>query len=68
MRRLLVHALARLERRPMWKARKGEPNRRTFFKLLQDGRAQGTLAFSGTGRPAGALSRAAPPGTWRSRG
>ncbi len=62
----------------MWKARKGEPNRRTFFKLLQDGRAQGTLAFSGD-RPAGwcnigpleeiprirnsrVLSRAAPPG------
>src|SRR5262249_5744117 len=31
----------------MWKACKGEPNRRAFFKLLRQGRAQGTLAFAG---------------------
>jgi GNAT superfamily N-acetyltransferase len=30
-----------------WQACKGEPNRRTFFKLLRQGRAQGTLAFAG---------------------
>ena len=64
----------------MWKACKGEPNRRAFFKLLKIGRAQGTLAFAG-GRPVGwcnigpleefprirnsrVLSRDAPPGTW----
>ena len=64
----------------MWKACKGEPNRRAFFKLLRDGRAHGTLAFAGD-RPVGwcnigpleefprirnsrVLSRAAPPGTW----
>jgi len=64
----------------MWKARKGEPNRRAFFKLLKQGRAQGTLAFVGD-TPVGwcnfgpleefprirnsrVLSREAPPGTW----
>jgi GNAT superfamily N-acetyltransferase len=31
----------------MWKACKGEPNRRAFFGLLKNGRAQGTLAFAG---------------------
>src|SRR5262245_32492807 len=64
----------------MWKACKGEPNRRAFFKLLKQGRAQGTLAFAGD-TPVGwcnfgpleefprirnsrVLSREAAPGTW----
>jgi GNAT superfamily N-acetyltransferase len=64
----------------MWKACKGEPNRRAFFKLLRQGRAQGTLAFAGD-QPVGwcnfgpleefprirnsrVLSRAAAAGTW----
>jgi GNAT superfamily N-acetyltransferase len=29
-----------------WQACKGEPNRRAFFKLLRQGRAQGALAFA----------------------
>src|SRR5262245_29869181 len=64
----------------MWKACKGEPNRRAFFKLLRQGRAQGTLAFAGD-QPVGwcnfgpreefprqqrsrVLGYQAAPGTW----
>jgi GNAT superfamily N-acetyltransferase len=64
----------------LWKACKGEPNRRAFFKLLKQGRAQGALAFAGD-KPVGwcnfgpleefprlrnsrVLSREAAPGTW----
>ena len=64
----------------MWKACKGEPNRRAFFELLESGQAQGALAFAGD-RPVGwcnigplgefprirnsrVLSREAPPDTW----
>jgi GNAT superfamily N-acetyltransferase len=64
----------------MWKACKGEPNRRAFFRLLRDGRAQGALAFAGD-KPVGwcnfgpleefprirrsrVLGHEAAPGTW----
>lgn len=64
----------------MWKACKGEPNRRAFFALLRQGRAQGTLAFA-EGKPVGwcnfgpreefprqqrsrVLGYQAAPGTW----
>lgn len=64
----------------MWKACKGEPNRRAFFSLLKQGRAQGTLAFADD-RPVGwcnfgpleefprvqnsrVLSHEAAPDTW----
>jgi GNAT superfamily N-acetyltransferase len=35
-----------------WQACKGEPDRRSFLKLLKQGRAQGALAFAG-GMPVG---------------
>ena len=64
----------------LWKSCKGEPNRRTFFKLLKQGRAQGMLAFAGD-KPVGwcnfapreefprqqrsrVLGYQAAPGTW----
>lgn len=46
MRRLLVHALAVEKGGAAWQACKGEPNRRTFLRLLKQGRAQGALAFA----------------------
>jgi GNAT superfamily N-acetyltransferase len=63
-----------------WKACKGEPNRRAFFELLRQGRAQGALAFADD-KPVGwcnfgpieefprlqrsrVLSHQAAPGTW----
>ena len=64
----------------MWRACKGEPNRRAFFKLLKDGRAHGALAFA-SDKPVGwcnfgpleefprirrsrVLGHEAAPGTW----